>query len=227
MENWKAYRTIAAGCCIALCVFAQTYGQQEDYAQWGYSKGITINTSATGYNVSGTVYNFPLLVRLSNMDSLVFSQAQRNGADIRFAQSNGKHLNYQITRWDSAQRKAAIWVKVDTVFGNNALQALTVCWGKAGAADSSSGRRVFDTTQGFVAVYHLNDASGNAVDATANNLSATANGAISYNQGGIIAASDSLSGSGAYFNGGNSTKFQMNTNNRVTISAWAKWHHSP
>jgi hypothetical protein len=119
--------------------------------------------------------NFPVLIRLTSANADVFSEAQANGADIRFASPSGKPLPYQIERWDKANNLAEIWVKADTVKGSDSSARIKMYWGKIGAADSSKGEAVFDTANGFQAVFHLNDAgNGPALDATKNNFSAIA-----------------------------------------------------
>lgn len=75
---------------------------QDVYTQWSHNKNITINTTSSGLGVSGNVYNFPYVVRLS-FNSFNFGEAMKNGQDIRFAKSNGDHLQYQINTWDSAK----------------------------------------------------------------------------------------------------------------------------
>jgi hypothetical protein len=164
---------------IACIVLACAVYGQENYAQWADSGKITINTTSSGYAVSGPVYDFPYLVRLSKSDS-AFVHAQKNGGDIRFSNSKGRHLSYQIDLWDTLLAKAAIWVKVDTILGNNSTQYITMFWGKSGAADSSRGASVFDTANGFVGVWHLNEngntTSGGYADATLGHRNGTGTG---------------------------------------------------
>ena len=157
---------------------------QENYSLWLHSKDVVINTGASGYNVSGDVYRFPYLVRLTSKD-FTFSEALVNGRDIRFAKANGAHLSYQVEWWDTLLKKAAVWVRVDTILGNNSTQKIVMYWGNSAAADSSKGSTVFDTASGFAAVWHLAE-EGNATagDATLNHL----NGAPT----GMTTASDTL-----------------------------------
>jgi len=60
-------------------------------AEWPYAKQLYLNTSASGANVPGTVENFPVLVRL-NSGNFDFSQAQKNGNDIRFNKTGWDHV---------------------------------------------------------------------------------------------------------------------------------------
>jgi hypothetical protein len=143
---------------------------QENYStSWSQHRSYVLNTTASGANVPGTVLNFPVLVRLSAVDSAVFTAAKAGGVDLRFTKANNTtRLQHEIESWNATGRTAAIWVKVDTVPGN-ATATLRMHWGNSGAADSSKGSAVFDTANGFEAVFHMNGASGDTIrDATAN-----------------------------------------------------------
>lgn len=191
----------------------QTLVSFEDYTTWGFSRNITINT--TGITTTSCL-NFPLLVRLTgaNFD---FNQAQSNGEDIRFAKSNGAKLAYQVERWDKAGAAAEIWVRVDTIYGSNASQYMKMYWGKGGVASKSSGSEVFDTTNGFVGVWHLNESSGSAADATGNSYTASRNGGVAQYSGGI-GYGQTFDGSGDYFKTGAFDK--VNFGGIYTVSAW-------
>lgn len=197
---------------------SQTLVSFEDYTTWGFSRNITINTSGI---TTTNCLDFPLLVRLTatNFD---FNQAQDNGEDIRFAKSNGAKLAYQIERWTKGSSVAEIWVRVDTVYGSDPSQYIKMHWGKGGVASKSSGSEVFDTSNGFVGVWHMNQSSGSATDATVNGLNGTANGGVTYAQTGTIGVANGFDGNGDYFDNGNSTKFQMDAADKVTVSAWVK-----
>jgi hypothetical protein len=122
---------------------------------WGHCRAFSLNTSATGAGVTGSVTNFPVLIRLTaaNFD---FTQARNNGEDIMFAKRDNTFLPYEIERWDPMEKRAEIWVKVDTVFGNDSTQTITMYWDNPNASGNSNGPAVFDTSNGFQGVWHLN-----------------------------------------------------------------------
>jgi hypothetical protein len=152
---------------IILAAFAATVAfAQENYGTWGKSKPITINTSPTGANITDTLYNFPLLVRLDSTHAEVFTQAKPGGADLRFRTIPGGPLAYRIDNWDSAGRKAEIWVSVDRILPNNSTQQIHMIWQKADAVAASSGAAVFDSAKGFVAAWHMGGAAGNRANST-------------------------------------------------------------
>ncbi len=197
---------------------SQTLVNFEDYTTWGFSRNITINTS--GITTTNCV-GFPMLVRLTS-STFDFNQARDSGQDIRFSKSNGVRLPYQIERWNKGSSLAEIWVKVDTVYGNNSTQYIKMYWGKSGVSSKSHGTDVFDTANGFVGVWHMSDASGSANDQTSNALNGTAAGGITYSQTGNIGLANGFDGDGDYFNHGNNAKLQMDALDNITISAWVK-----
>jgi hypothetical protein len=148
---------------MLLC--AATVLSQENYAQWSFYKTIKLNTTASGANVATAQLDFPVLVRLTAADSAVFSGSRRLGSDLRFTKANGVRLKHELEHWDSAARSAAVWVKLDTVKGNDST-LFRMYWGKIGAPDSSRGASVFDTAAGYRAVWHLNETAGPSRDAT-------------------------------------------------------------
>jgi hypothetical protein len=193
----------------------------EDYLQWGRYRDITLDTSPGGADVATDQIGFPVLVTLASLQADVFSQARPGGADVRFSTAEGRHLPYQIEQWDAAARKAAIWVRVDTVKGGDAAQRLRLYWGNSGAADSSDGKAVFRTGDGFRGVWHL----GNAEDASANGSHGKDSG-TSAAEGRIGGARrfdnpDAYAKSGKYIAFGNPAG--LDVAGRITLEAWVKW----
>jgi hypothetical protein len=218
------------GLLLGAALMATTATAQENYSTWGQHKFVTLDTRATAANVSSTVTGIPVLVRLTASNfSDGFTQSSGRGADLRFTKvGDAVRLPYQIERWDSASKKAEIWVLVDTVKGGT-VTSLRMHWAKPGAADSSRGSAVFGTAQGYQAVMHMNGAgTGNEQDATANAFTATAVGSPTGAEGVIGRArvlsnpTDGASGSGQYFVLENSAGSNLNfpVFGSYTLSAW-------
>ncbi len=127
------------------------------YQGWKQSGSLYILSTPEGANIPATapVEDFPLLVRL-HKDFFDFSQAQANGQDIRFSTATGTPLPYQIEEWDSTNGTANIWVRIPTIKGN-ARQEIKLHWGKADAVSESSGAAVFNESNGYLSVWHMND----------------------------------------------------------------------
>jgi hypothetical protein len=147
---------MAAVAALATLGFAQ-----ENYSTWTYSKSITVNTKASGANLTTPVTGFPVLVRLTheNGGDVVYYSKGR-GADIRFTKADGvTRLHHQIDAWDSAAHTAALWVLLDTVKANDSTQSIKLFWNKTAVADSGNGSKVFDTANGYASVWHLGSTS--------------------------------------------------------------------
>lgn len=143
-----------------------------DRARWTRSIKLQINTTPDGSGCQSNLYDFPLVVKLTKSD-IDFSSAKPSGEDVRFTNSNGRCLSYQIESWNSASQEAIIWVLVDTIRANNSSQYICMYWGNSTATDSSSGADVFRTENGFQAVWHLDENWADSIhvnDATANKL---------------------------------------------------------
>ncbi|MEI7901088.1 MAG: DUF2341 domain-containing protein [bacterium] len=140
---------------LALLALLQTAAAQ--YPGWQHSGSLYILTTPEGAGLPATaaVENFPLLVRL-NKEGFNFSQAKTSGEDIRFASAKGAPLAYQIEDWDAAKGTASIWVRIPAIKGN-ARQEIKLLWGKADAKSESSGKAVFNASNGYLSVWHMDD----------------------------------------------------------------------
>jgi hypothetical protein len=124
------------------------------YAGWNFSKKLFLNTTASGADIAGSVLNFPVLIRLTN-ENFNFADAKSGGEDLRLAKSDGTLLSYEIERWDASLRSAEIWVKVDTIFGNDSTHFITMYWGNSQAKNVSCDSCVFSKDYGWGGVWHL------------------------------------------------------------------------
>jgi hypothetical protein len=180
-------------------------------AGWKYARRLCLNTTETGAGVSQNVMGFPVIVRLTQ-ENFDFTHAYADGSDIRFARSDTVRLPYEIERWDPVTKRAEVWVRVDTIYGNNGTQTITMYWGNSAAIDGSNGAAVFDTADNYAAVWHLNQ---NSTDATLNNHNGMASSAT--DTSGII-------GLCKKFNGSDSIKIAglLGSPSSLTLSAWAQ-----
>ena len=129
----------------------------QSYNTWAHSGSMFIITTPEGANIAAglTETNFPILVRL-NSSNFTFAEAASDGRDIRFTTPAGNVLPYQIEQWDVAGGAASIWVKIPSITGN-ARQEIIMYWGKAGVATESNGPAVFNATNDYAAVIHMNE----------------------------------------------------------------------
>lgn len=147
---------------FALTLLASCETLSAQYPSWQHSGSLVVVTSPDGANlpVSAVLENFPLLVHLDK-DWFDFQQAQAAGEDIRFS-VGGQPLNYEIEEWDAVTGRSAVWVRVPLIKGNQ-QQEITLHWGKAHAVSESSGKGVFNESNGYSGVFHLNDSVKDSV----------------------------------------------------------------
>jgi hypothetical protein len=140
---------------VILLVLPETAPAQ--YQGWKHSGSVCLLTTPEGANLSASASEdgFPLLVRL-HKDFFNFSQAKAKGEDIRFSTGTGTPLAYQVEEWDPVNGTAGIWVRIPTIKGN-ARQEIKLYWGKADAAGESNGSAVFNESNGYLSVWHMND----------------------------------------------------------------------
>jgi hypothetical protein len=204
---------------------------------WKYSADINFNTTGSGAGITANVYNFPVLVRLDRQ-SFNFDQAQSAGEDIRFTKKNGAALSYEIEQWDANNGKAAIWVKMDTICGNDSSQSISMHWGASTPStpstssgtlgtsgtsgtvtiSESNGAKVFDTANGFQGVWHLYNSGNRLPDATSNNFDGTIKDSM-VRETGVAGYGQTFDHSGEFIDMGNVCNPGASD---FTFSAWVK-----
>jgi hypothetical protein len=187
---------------------------------WEYAQKITLNTTVSGAGTSGDIYNFPVLIRLSSAN-FKFTQSYHQGNDLRFLASNGSVLPYEIEQWDSIGQRASLWVKLDTIHGNDSRQSIMMFWG----SDMSQkvDRNVFDTTVGFQGTWHLGDTGKSCSDATPNNFNGQSpDTALPQSERGVIGDCKRFDGVSDYIVVPNTANSSLNfeATDAYTVSAW-------
>ena len=142
---------------LASMVAAENKPANAAYQGWQHCGSIFVLTTPEGVNLpaSASEEGFPLLVRLDK-DFFDFTQAKAQGEDVRFSSADGMPLAYQIEEWDAARGSASIWVRLANVKGNT-RQEVKLYWGKADAASESGGKAVFNKSNGYLSVWHMNE----------------------------------------------------------------------
>jgi hypothetical protein len=188
-----------------------------------YSRRIGFNTTSAGADVAGDVTNFPVLIRL-NSGNFDFTQTRADGGDLVFTGRDKSVLPAEIERWDAAAGRAEIWVKVDTVFGNDSDQSITMYWGNDEVGPKVKSGMVFDTTAGFQGVWHLADAALDSIhDATANRYCGVSpDSARPVVADGVIGNCRKFDGTANYITmpGTSEGKLNFPESGQYTVSAW-------
>jgi hypothetical protein len=141
---------------------------------WNHRRLITVNKS----DVAGDLTDFPVLVYLSASSgegkSDVTSIFDVVGSDynaIAFANEGGERYYFEVERWDSINKKAWIWVKLNVSSVSDTSFYIYYDSTKNGSTYADS-TKVWDSH--FKAVYHMRDKTASTIeDSTGNNNDGT------------------------------------------------------
>ncbi|MBN1758947.1 MAG: DUF2341 domain-containing protein [Chitinispirillaceae bacterium] len=189
---------------------------------WRYFRPLVLNTTTEGADVAGTVTDFPVLVRF-NGDNFDFSEALPDGEDIEFTGRDGTSLTREIERWDPVGELAEVWVRVDTIFGDDGMQSIGLYWGNDLQTDHSQNTSVFNASAGFTGVWHLAVPDGETVpDATGNGNNGSAVNTESVT--GVIGPAQSFDGATSLVRVAAPSDSILNflENDTFSVSAWVK-----
>lgn len=191
---------------------------------WKYTRRLGLNTTASGAQIAGIITGFPVLVRLNN-ENFDFTTARSDGSDLVFIGKNGAALPYQIERWDASGKRAELWIKVDSIRGNDSTQSIRMFWGNSVYSPNVQTNSVFDTSDSYQGVWHLGgNSSEPARDATVNRFDGNAPaGQDPLSAEGIIGRCRWFNGENSYFTMPNTAESKLNIpqNKNYTVSAWA------
>jgi biopolymer transport protein ExbB len=202
-----------------LALFALTSPAHAWWNQdWQYRKGVTIDTTASGVNVSGAIGRTTVLVRLHS-GNFTFTEALENGADIRVIDSDDKTpLPYHLESFDAKTGIATLWVSIPTLNGGEKKQ-LWLYFGNANAKVGEDVAGTFDPD--YMAVYHFNEGPGQASGDKTANANNAASAPAGVNDGGVIGRSARFPGQGA-ISVNPSPSLAMAAGAPFTFSAWVK-----
>lgn len=145
-------------------ILETTAGYGAGFSAWADSTRVQLNTTSAGAGVATDQTSFPVLVRFFAAD-FIFSEAKSDGSDLRFADSTGTSLPYDLERFDPINKLAEAWVLIPIVKGNAATQWFKMYWGNPAATAASSGPGVFPSSGNYTAVWHLTTNGGTTAGA--------------------------------------------------------------
>ena len=186
---------------------------------WKFRKEIGFDLSPTGADVSGTLTDFPVLVRLSLANFAYFSDTKPDGSDFRLIAGDDKTpLKFHFEKYDPQDQMAFLWVRMPQMTGGSKTDKIYAYYGNPGAAAAADVAGTYDTSQ--VLVLSFNEASGLPLDGTAykNNPSVST----------ALLTPASLIGGGAKFSGKESItvpaspSLRLLPNQGFTASAWLR-----
>ncbi|QDV29183.1 hypothetical protein Spb1_10530 [Planctopirus ephydatiae] len=207
----KQFRTMIVA-LASLTFILQAASAQ--YPDWQETGAIFLNTTPDGANLpaEASVENFPMLIRL-HKDFFDFSAAAPNGDDVRFS-LQGNALSYQIEQWDAVAGTASVWVRIPRIQGNT-RQEIKIHWGKPEAKSESNGKAVFNESNGYLSVLHMDEGVADEVgSAETKDIGTTA-------AAGMIGPARHLAGKQGVFCGEKIANFPVGASSHST-EAWLR-----
>src|SRR3989338_7426843 len=194
-------------------------------SSWKYRKKVTFNNTDANLGVtSENLVNFPVLVKLSS-SNIDYTKTQDSGQDIRFTDTDGSDLAYEIEKWDETGT-SWVWVKAPKKDINSRTDYIYLYYGNTSATDHQQATSVWSAN--YAGVWHIKE-TGNG---TAGEYADSTNTNNGQGGGGTSSAVPTLSSSGQLdgaqtFDGGdyietaNTTNSIANTST-YTIELWFK-----
>lgn len=155
---------------FAFCQSAEAWWNDD----WQLRKKITIDTSASGANISDAIGTTAVLVRL-HVGNFRFAQAKEDGSDLRFVGPDDKTpLKHHVEKYDSLLGEAFVWVQVPDVKPGTKSD-IWLYYSNKKAISSNDAKGTYDADT--LLVYHFAERGTPALDS-----SVWANGAQSAGQ---------------------------------------------
>lgn len=125
-----------------------------DVDQWQYDKEYSLRTEASAADITESFRHFliPIILDESNFN---FSEVKSDGSDIIFTNSKGKKLLHDLSMWNVTQKRAEVWVAVDSIYGGSIEQNISMHWG--GATVDNDPEKVYDKKNGYLACWHFSE----------------------------------------------------------------------
>jgi len=123
---------------------------------------LTIDNSASSEDLD----DYQMLVRLNTTDIPNLVLGSTSGADIRFTDSLGTELKYEIEDWNDGSDSAIVWVKVPTITAGSTTDYIYVYYDYDGTAtyDQSTADEQAVWDSNYNVVYHLKENGNGTLD---------------------------------------------------------------
>ena len=179
--------------------------------------------TVSGYTGSGTLENFPVLVRLAEYDAetgkgiqgFSYADCATGGSDISSEDAGGNLLAHEIDTWNP-KGESLVWVRVPSVSGTDT--SFTFRWNDANPP-SVTASDVWSA--GYIGVWHFSEEGGDATDATGHGLTGVETGSSS------LAPASKVGGARAVASGALQVPDYEATYGGATVFSASGWFYCP
>ena len=186
---------------------------------WNFRKEIALDLSPGGANITDSVADAPVLIRLHAGNFGYFNDTKPDGSDLRVVAGDDKTpLQFHVERFDATNQLAFIWVRLPQLAAGSKDSKVFLYYGNSKVGAGANAASSYDASQSLV--LHFSETQGLPRDATANGNHVTASSAT------LNAAS--LIGGGLKLAAGNtltvpaSSSLRLVPSRGLTLSAWAR-----
>lgn len=177
---------------------------------WNFRKKITIDYTKVNCDLT----NFPVLIFLASDADLV-ADAQSDGGDIAFTDSNQQQLDHEIEFFDVSTGELYAWVRIPNLSSISDTE-IYMYYGNAGASSQQNPTGVWDSN--YKMVQHLDEKTGSHQDSTSNNNDGTPFGGVTQDFTGVIDGADDFDGTDNFIDFGNDPS--LGITDKITFEAW-------
>jgi hypothetical protein len=182
-------------------------------SNWQYREQITFSNPP-----ASTLTDFPVLIELTGGVNIDYAKVQNAGEDLRFVDSDGTPLDYEIEEWNESGT-SYVWVRVPQI-DTSGTDYMWMYYGNGSATDGQNASGVWSNS--YTGVWHLDDdptgGAGAILDSSGSNNHGTAfNMAAGDLQTGQVDSGLNFDGTADYVQ---TTSSELQTADNFTISAW-------
>ena len=182
-----------------------------------YYKTITISNTNVSADITNGIAYVPVVA-----DTDIGAVCLASGYDVQFSNSdNSSILTFErLAGFTNAGSSASgdFYVLVPTITTGSST-VIRCYYGKAGATDASSPENTFATSNGWIGVWHLEEAAGGPyIDATSNSYDSTESNSPAQGTGKMGYCVTGAAGKYIYFGDRSGLNFGTSTN--FSVSAW-------
>lgn len=177
---------------------------------WNFRKKITIDYT----KVNCDLMNFPVLIFLASDADLV-ADAQSDGDDIAFTDSNQQQLDHEIEFFDDSTGELYAWVRIPNLSSISDTE-IYMYYGNTGTLSQQTPTGVWDLN--YKMVQHLDETTGIHQDSTSNNNDGTPFDGVTQDFTGVIDGADDFDGTDNFIDFGNDPS--LGITDKITFEAW-------
>ena len=204
---------------LALAAASWTMAETINVGDFTYRAPVTF----PGYTIENTLENCPVLVRITETQGgFSYSDSSADGSDIRFTLEDGTLLPSEVSLWNR-DGESHVWVCVPSLTAGTSVM---MYWGGTHSFPASQNDGTVWTTAGYLAVWHLDEASGATIakDSAGGALNGTYN-VKSIGENGKVGRAVRISdGAWNVYDGkGIATSTYSGVGNQFMVSLWCKY----